>query len=720
MMNFFLVLILVTVAVVSSSYHQDVSFRGTVEQDFCVEIVRGDDATTTRLLIESYGDNALRVRSIPEEGGWHFRNDLISALLPRPMLKGCTRRMLQTGESSSVIHQNLQLNIQDDGCLSFVRVSDGKVLLTEVFPHQLVPTTLATSELPFLSLNLTFHAVEGERIYGLGQHKTGQLNNKGQTFSLAPVNTEIVIPILHSSLGYAFLFNLPSFGQVSLNDRYTSWQADAVLQMDIWVATTADGPEHAVSPWLQLQQAYINATGPAPVLPEWTTGFWQSKNRYHNQSQLMDIVEGHLQRDIPLSLIVIDYFNWDPLPLGDEEMPPQCWPDPKGMVETLRNKGVQVMVSPYFHSIQEPSKYFEKAKQKGYLARNSSGVPVQEGFATAYIYDLFQPEARAFAWKAVQQGYATYDMTHWWLDCDEPCDGDVGSLVYNNGTWPASFVGAAYPQMVELMVREGDSADTTVILGRSAWAGSQRNGATVWSGDTDSNFDNLNQQVTAGLNMALSGISYWTTDIGGYCCGNITSPEFRQLFVRWVQYGAFCPLFRNHGNRAGGPDQEGGDDECGPAGSSNEIWNYGIEAEEAILSMMRIRQQLRPYLMEQYQAYSDHGIPIMRPLFVDFWKDGGAQLVEDEFLLGPSYLVAPQLVENATSREVYLPQLPNGTIWRNVFTGVVTDTSLNSLTIQEDTPLGTFPLYLKEKQIALSESVTPLSSGGKDNWSTEK
>jgi alpha-D-xyloside xylohydrolase len=163
-----------------------------------------------------------------------------------------------------------------------------------------------------------------------------------------------------------------------------------------------------------------------------------------------------------------------------------------------------------------------------------------------------------------------------------------------------------------------------VMLARSGWAGSQRYGSAVWSGDTSSSFNDLNEQFRAGLNMVMSGIPYWTSDIGGYNGGNISSPVFRELIVRWFQWGAFCPIFRSHGRRGGGPD-EGDNGMCGATRGSNEIWNFGNDSETAIASVMQIREQLRPYIMNQYALNSVDGTPIMRPLFFDFWDDAGAR-----------------------------------------------------------------------------------------------
>jgi hypothetical protein len=263
-----------------------------------------DAVAAQDLKIEAHGDNALRVRAVPTGGSFKDTPDVISALVPPPPDDGnvasvssleCPTVVLSAaGGQQAVTNGNLKAAVGPDGKLSFTRVSDGKILLTEKAVRALQPTTTTPPVAGFLSLQLSFEAVEGERIYGLGQHAAfswakdfpanGQLDQKGvPAMLLEPHDGDVTIPVAHSSLGYAFLSNLPSTGSVEFNATGSFWRHSAVLQMDIWVATTADSPPHAVSPWQQLQSAYVDATGHAPVWPEWTSGFWQCKLRYSNQ-----------------------------------------------------------------------------------------------------------------------------------------------------------------------------------------------------------------------------------------------------------------------------------------------------------------------------------------------------------------------------------------------------------------------------------------------------
>ena len=711
-------------------------------------LVVRDAANAQDVKIEAHGTNAVRVRAVVSGGKVVDDPDVVSAFTPLPT-RGIATTLVAAADAecatvnlgaagSSVTSGNLKASVGSDGKLTFTRLSDSKVLLTEKDVRTLTSTTTVPPVPGFFSLGLSFEAVEGERIYGLGQHAAFgwdpnfpvQLDQKGvPSMLLEPHDGDVTIPVAHSSLGYAFLSNLPSTGSVEYNRTGSHWRHDAVLQMDMWIATTSDSPPHAVSPWQQLQSAYADATGHAPVYPAWTTGFWQSKLRYANQSQVMAVANEHVRRNIPLSLMIIDFFSWmDPLKgistIGDETLPASCWPDPKLMVEQLKEMGVELMISPYSHEVGKQSHNWAPALAKKLLATDSTGQPAMSA-AGGYTYDLFNPAARAFAWNAMQNGYVDqYGLRHWWLDCNEPCGTtNNGSFatdwLYNSGKWPAAFVGAAYPQMLDLAIWEGMGAPArapakrhahgNVMLGRSAWAGSQKYGGAVWSGDTQSTWDDFNHQFRAGLNMVMSGIPYWTTDIGGFGGGNTSDPDFRELVVRWFQWGAFCPLFRLHGDRSGPTwPPTGGvcpSKECrngtyfGPCGgtASNEIWMFGNASEAAIVKVMRIREQLRPYVMEQYEAAAADGTPIMRPIFFDFHNDAASQTVDDQQMFGPDYLVAPVLVKGASSRSVYLPPLPKGSVWKNVFTAVETDTSTGGKTITEVTPLDTFPLYKRHQ-----------------------
>jgi alpha-D-xyloside xylohydrolase len=232
---------------------------------------------------------------------------------------------------------------------------------------------------------------------------------------------------------------------------------------------------------------------------------------------------------------------------------------------------------------------------------------------------------------------------------------------------------------------QAEGEEEILSLCRSAWAGSQRYGALVWSGDIESNFDALRRQITAGLNIGLSGIPWWTTDIGGFKNGNIHDPVFRELIVRWFQFGVFCPVFRLHGTR-----QPGTMIGSQQTGADNEVWSFGDEQYETIRRLMALRERLRPYVMDQMRVAHKTGLPPMRPLFLDYPDDPTSWEVEDQFLFGPDALVAPVYTEGARERRVWLPP---GAIWRNAWSGTEHQ---GGQWLQAPAPLDTIPVYLRQ------------------------
>jgi alpha-D-xyloside xylohydrolase len=304
------------------------------------------------------------------------------------------------------------------------------------------------------------------------------------------------------------------------------------------------------------------------------------------------------------------------------------------------------------------------------------------------FYDSTNPEARDFIWSRVKRNYYDYGIRTWWLDACEPelVPEAPENLRYHLG--PGLETTNIYPMLhargfYEHMQAQGETE--ILSLCRSAWAGSQRWGALVWSGDIDSTFDDLRRQITAGLSIGLSGIPWWTTDIGGFKNGNIHDPSFRELIVRWFQFGVFCPVFRLHGSRL--PDTGVGSDHTGAA---NEVWSFGTEQYEIIRRLMSLRERLRPYVMDQMRVAHETNLPPMRPLFVDFPDDPTSWQVEDQYLFGPDVLVAPVYTEGTREREVWLPP---GATWVNAWSG---SEHAGGQWVDSPAPLDTIPVYLRK------------------------
>ncbi|HWA24034.1 MAG TPA: glycoside hydrolase family 31 protein [Lacunisphaera sp.] len=534
----------------------------------------------------------------------------------------------------------------------------------------------------------SFTAFDDERIYGLGQRRHGLLDQKGCVLELTHRNSQISIPFLVSSRGYGLLWHHPGMGRVELGRTQTRWVADATRLID-YVVTTGDG-------YAGVMARYADLTGHAPVLPAWAAGFWQCKLRYKTQDELLAVAREHQRRGLPLSVIVIDYFNWTKM--GEWKFDPACWPDPAGMVRELTALGIKVMVS-VWPTVNPDSENFAELERRNLLVRTERGlnsfIKFTDSNATGTVIlsllDTTHPEARAFLWDKVRQNYFAHGIKVWWLDAIEPemAVYDHDNVRYHAGN--ALEVGCLYPMAQQQALFEGMTAagETEILsLGRAAFAGSQRYGAAIWSGDIHSTWEDLRQQVRAGLNIGLSGIPWWTTDIGGFFGGEVDTPYFQELIVRWFQYGAFCPLFRLHGWRNSSLAHPETSDPT--RGGPNEVWSFGDRAYGIIRGVLELRERLRPYIMEQMRAAAKNGTPPMRPLFFDFPDDAQATGVDDQFLFGPDLLVAPVLSPGATSRFVYLPV---GARWTDAWSG---ETHAGGTAFNAAAPLERIPLFLRD------------------------
>jgi alpha-D-xyloside xylohydrolase len=647
--------------------------------------------------IEPWGHDSLRVRST---AGAEILDDLPGALL-RPTHAEAQieidgqRAVIRNGAVAAEIRPGEErAGGSNQAGVRFLDSTTGAELLAESPSH--FPRPPARQLKPvggeLFRVEVRFNAYDDERFYGLGQHQHGLLDQKGTVIDLVQHNTDVCIPFLLSSRGYGFLWNNPAVGRVELSQDQTRWVAEATQQMDYWI-TAGDTPA-------EIMAHYADATGHVPLLPEWAAGFWQCKLRYRTQEELLSVAREYRRRGLPLSVIVIDFFHWTMQ--GDWRFDPECWPDPTAMVRELEEMGVRVMVS-IWPTVNALSTNFDEMQRRGLLLRTERGVPAHmlftdtgfEGPAYMHNYDPTHPEARRFIWEQVREGYYRHGIKVWWLDACEPeiRPRDMENVRFHIGNGLA--VGNIYPLLHAQAFYEGmraEGEEEIITLCRSAWAGSQRYGAAVWSGDVQSTFEALQAQVRAGLNIGLSGIPWWTTDIGGFLNGDPESPYFRELVVRWFQYGAFCPLFRLHGFRLPTSGWH--------TGGPNEAWSFGDETYAIIREQLLLRERLRPYIMEQMRLANEKGIPPMRPLFFDFPEDGGCARVDDQFMFGPDLLVAPVLCEGARSREVYLPA---GSAWTDAWTD---ERLIGGRLILADAPLERIPLYLR------GEARLPIRAGG--------
>lgn len=526
-----------------------------------------------------------------------------------------------------------------------------------------------------------FEAQEPEHYWGLGQHQYNAFNQKGLVIPLNQMNTQVTVPFLISSRGYGLFWNNPAVGRVELARNRTCWIADQTQQIDFFVIA---GPEPAA-----ILNRYYQITGYPSELPSWATGFWQCKLRYKTQEELLNVAREYKKRRLPLSVIVIDYFHWEKQ--GIWNFDPRCWPEPEKMVAELKDMGVETMVS-VWPTVNPDSPFFEEMSRRGYLLETDRGTnpgmlfsdTYEDGNKYMHFYDATNREAGNFVWDKVKKNYLDRGIKIYWLDACEPeiVPSDIENIRCHEGN--GAEVGCLYPFLHEKTFYENmkkNGVAEPLNLCRSAWAGSQKYGAAVWSGDIDSTFKSMEVQIKAGLNMVCSGIPWWTTDIGGFYGGKIEDESFRELILRWFQFSLFCPIFRLHGFRNSWDAKMGGD---------NEVWSFGEHAYRHIARYLKIREAMRPYIQKEAERTCRQGLPLMRPLFFDFFQDPAVFDIEDQFLFGSEILAAPVYKEGQRERTLYLPK---GCSWINAWTGEELD---GGQTITAAAPVEESPVFLKE------------------------
>lgn len=642
-----------------------------------------------KLYIEPWGENSLRIRctkqsELLENKDW--------ALLTQ---ERSDSRITIEGNEASIVNGKIRANIDAGGKITFYN-GKGDILLEEYVRNRnnikkfCSALNIDSREFkPILGgdyqLTVRFESNPKEKLYGMGQYQQPNLNLKNCTLELAQRNSQASVPFVLSSLGYGMLWNNPAIGKVSFSSNITEWTAYSTKQLDYWI-TAGDTPA-------EIEEAYASVTGTVPMMPDYAMGFWQCKLRYQTQEELLQVAREYKRRGLPVSVIVIDFFHWPKQ--GEWKFDLDYWPDPDAMVKELKDMGIELMVS-IWPTVDKTSENYKKMLEKGYLVRTDRGIRTTMDFlGDTVFYDATNPEARAFVWNTARKNYYDKGIKIFWLDEAEPEYSVYDFDNYRYYLGPNAQIGNIYPVMYAKTFFDGmkeEGQENIINLLRCAWAGSQRYGALVWSGDIDSSFDSLRNQFAAGLNMGLAGIPWWTTDIGGFHGGNPDDPDFRECIIRWFQYGAFCPVFRLHGDREphSAPLGSSGGGLCA-SGAANEVWSYGEEAYAIFTKYMLIREAMKPYIARIMKEAHEKGTPVMRPLFYDFPEDQLCWEVADQYMFGPDVLVAPVLYEGVRSRKVYLPA---GSEWRDTNYG---QTYNGGQWINYDAPLEVIPVFLKDK-----------------------
>jgi len=641
-----------------------------------------------KVWIEAWGKNALRVRSTKEakmpdenwallsgnnaqsepvitvdENGGSIINGKIRAEI------SCLGKIMVYNTAGKLLLEEYSRNRRD--------VLDKKCSAIEVEAREFKPVPGGDYH-----LTMRFESLDkNEKIYGMGQYQQPYLDLKGLDLEMAHRNSQASVPFMISSLGYGLLWNNPAIGRAVLGKNIMSFEAYSTKALDYWIVA-GDTPA-------EIEEAYANVTGTVPMMPEYGLGFWQCKLRYQTQEELLEVAREYKRRNLPIDLIVIDYFHWPKQ--GEWKFDPVYWPDADTMVKELNEMGIELMVS-VWPTVDKTCENYNEMLEKGYLIRTERGFRVGLDFLGATIhYDATNPDAREYVWQKAKKNYYDKGIKTFWLDEAEPeysvYDFDnyryyQGSNLRIGNIYPVEYARGFY----EGMEREGQ--ENIVNLLRCAWAGSQKYGALVWSGDIASSFESMKNQLAAGLNMGIAGITWWTTDIGGFHGGNPDDPAFRELFARWFEWGTFCPVMRLHGDREPRQPQKGttGGAAC-CSGAANEVWSYGEDVYDICCKYMKIREEMRPYTRRLMKEAHEKGTPIMRTLFYMYPEDSVCWEIEDEYMYGDKLLIAPVLEAGAVSRKIYLPA---GNDWEDINTK---EHFGGGKWITADAPLDIIPIY---------------------------
>ena len=579
----------------------------------------------------------------------------------------------QTAKEWTLKNGKITAKISYEGWISYYN-QKGELLTAEYWRNRnrinryCVPLRVDARELKPIpgtndfSLAARFEAFDDEKIFGMGQYQEKHLDKKGATLELAHRNSQASVPFYISSRGYGFFWNNPAIGTATFGTNKTEWTAKSTKKLDYFI-TAGDSPA-------ELEEQYSAATGRSPMMPEYGLGYWQCKLRYRTQEEILAVARKHKALGLPMDAIVVDFFHWTRQ--GDFKFEPRDWPNPDAMVKELKELGIETVVS-VWPTIDERSENYGEMADKGYLVNPDRGMNYHMSWmGNTVFYDTTHPGAREFVWEKCKENYYKKGIRCFWLDEAEPEYGPYDFDNYRYYAGPALQCTNIYPVMYakgfyDGLKKEGETEILSLV--RCAWAGSQKYGTLTWSGDIHSSFRAMREQLQAGLNMCLAGIPWWTSDIGGFVGGDISDPKFKELLVRWFAWGAFCPVFRMHGERSPWYEREeefiNGVRQL-TSGQDNEVWSFGEENFEILKKYLFIREQLRPYIRECMKETSENGTPIMRPMFYDFYEDKTTWETEDQYMFGPDILVAPVMEEGVSERRVYLPA---GETWTECYTG---------------------------------------------------
>jgi alpha-D-xyloside xylohydrolase len=533
--------------------------------------------------------------------------------------------------------------------------------------------------------------------YGLGQNQEslGALDLRGRTIDCrhsydAPAGESVCVPFLVTSKGYGIVWDNPAATIVSPGlHGNTHFQSQVGERVSFFVITGRTTDE--------LYAGYARLTGETPLPPKAAFGLIQSKARYESQKELLDIAQGYRSRDLPLDVMVLDWFYWTRM--GQLDIDRTYFPDPAAMNRQLHDWGMHSIIS-VWPRFERESRYYDMLSAKGWFLHHADGTPVDglpvRADRAGALLDTTNPDARAWFWGKIRDNIVSTGFDWIWLDETEP---DLVPDGYRFAIGSGDRYHNLYPLVHPMSVAEGSAKDRpdfrNLILARAAYLGAQRNGSIFWSSDVQATWEALKRQVPTGLNMTASGIAYWSSDTGGWqwphgpkaqrpvlldpAGATAMAPDYSdypELFARWFAYNSFTPTLRIHGQRPG-----------------TALWEYGKAAEPVLAKFLRLRYALMPYLYSLGRQTYETGAPFMRALFMDFPNDPKVANIGDQYMFGPAFLVAPVTDQGVTSREVYLPA---GADWYDYWTN---RRYTGGQTVTVAAPIDQIPLFVRAGSI---------------------
>jgi len=461
-----------------------------------------------------------------------------------------------------------------------------------------------------------------------------------------------------------------------------AWQLPAKNSRVTWTSEAADAIDYYFMGGPALDRVvadYRELTGAAPMFAKWAWGFWQCKEHYATQQELLDVARRYRAMHVPLDCVIQDWYYWTPHPWGSHQFDTNRYPNFAELMRELHADDVHLIISVWGRFDEGSANWLELKNAGGLYPEEFNNWLVPGKFQ---YYDAFNPTARRIYWQQMSRELFIDGIDGWWLDASEPeLSSTWGEFrKFTTAAGPGFKMFNTYPLMHTTGVYQGQRAETSskrvFILTRSAYAGQQRNAAVTWSGDIHGTWQELRRQIPAGLNFSISGIPYWNTDTGGFFAGDPADPGYAELFTRWFQFSAFCPMFRVHGT-----------------GQPKEMWRFDTNTENILIRYDQLRYHLIPYIYSVSRMVTRDCYTMMRPLVMDFQSDTNVFNIPDQYMFGPALMPCPVTVAGATNRSVYLP---SGTTWYDFWTG---QTNAGGQTVSAAATIDKLPIYVRAGSI---------------------